>query len=187
MSKFNTIYKQAKVRSKREDIDVKFYVIHSIGFNTRYIKTEQDCIDLLEDSKAYARKIGQPEFPASAHYCILQDGTRVKYDQDRSKLYHAGTSEWKGYKNLNNYSMGFELTRDDSKQGMDQYSKIQIESLIELLISYNVKSYYITEHRQISPGRKTDPDHFDFEEFIQSYNVEKHMYDNGFKNWEDLF
>ena len=48
---------------------------------------------------------------ASAHLVLGLDGTLVQIEDFRTKLWHAGRSEWRKRKSLNGWSIGIEVTR----------------------------------------------------------------------------
>lgn len=171
---YNTIKVKAEVKSTKTNNTCRFHVIHSITIDVNSdIKTEQDALYLLADSFSFAKKIGQPRFYASAHYLILKNGDRVKYEEDENILYHAGKSEYKGISFLNNHSVGYELIHD--KNADDPYTSMQIDSLIDLLLEKNVEVEDITMHRIISPDRKVDPVDFDFDEFEAEFLRKKNI------------
>ena len=116
----------------------------------------------------------------SSHYLVTQE----KYDPvyslvpDTKRAWHAGTSSFDGYKNLNDNSVGIEISNlgysSASKQKMTNlkegvidttmfypYNDAQIFKigmlLKELTVKYKINPKYILGHSDIAPTRKFDP------------------------------
>ena len=97
------------------------------------------------------------------HYSNLIDFTEhwVK------KAYHAGTSRWGKYENLNNHSIGIE--QDGGVKGPDgiwlPFTQAQRAALdyevIMVCETFNISAKNVLGHKEISPGRKNDPEPFD--------------------------
>ncbi|WBC28411.1 amidase [Rhodobacteraceae phage LS06-2018-MD05] len=97
------------------------------------------------------------ESSASAHVVIWKDGNRTQFCKDNQRAWHAGVSEFKGWKGCNNFMIGVEFEGDTNKEPL---TKEQIESFIEWLIprieQYKFSIDWVTDHRTVSPGRKVD-------------------------------
>ncbi|MDC1212800.1 N-acetylmuramoyl-L-alanine amidase, partial [Pelagibacteraceae bacterium] len=81
--------------------------------------------------------------------------------KDNQVAWHAGKSKWKNFKNLNENSIGIELVNKGHEFGYQNFSRIQIKSLI-YLCKYLKKKYMIKKenflgHSDIAPLRKLDP------------------------------
>jgi N-acetyl-anhydromuramyl-L-alanine amidase AmpD len=91
----------------------------------------------------------------SAHFVLGRGGEVYAYEELRSKLWHAGKSEWNGRKWCNNYSVGYELvgTFDSG------FTEAQMDNLLELLYRHTASTGIkaIVGHEHISTGRKVDP------------------------------
>jgi N-acetyl-anhydromuramyl-L-alanine amidase AmpD len=96
-----------------------------------------------------------PTSRVSAHFVIGQKGEIHNFEQIRTKLWHAGKSEWNGIKNLNNTSIGIELVGTYNSGFMEA----QYVSLLTVLnlIYRECDTKYVLGHEQVSPGRKIDP------------------------------
>jgi AmpD protein len=94
---------------------------------------------------------------ASAHFMIDRDGIVYDLVPLPHKAWHAGTSEWQGKDNCNNWMVGIEMiATHDSGYTDDQY--LALDSLTEqLIMEYGVQWDNITGHENIAPGRKQDP------------------------------
>lgn len=91
----------------------------------------------------------------SAHLSISREGNIVQLVDFNVVAWHAGVSEWRGEKGLNNHTIGIELQNN----GKQEYTELQLTALYEvskvLMKDYNLKE--VIGHSDISPVRKTDP------------------------------
>jgi N-acetylmuramoyl-L-alanine amidase/AmpD protein len=105
---------------------------------------------------AFYRKSSQ----VSSHFVIGKDGSMVQCVSTFSRAWHAGKSrDFRGYDDLNNFSVGIELVNLDD--GKDPYPKAQIEALKALIrvLKRRFPLTQITSHEYIALpyGRKNDP------------------------------
>ena len=109
----------------------------------------------------------RPESKVSAHYLIGLDGQIYQLVDEKNIAYHAGESEWNGRKGVNQFSVGIELV--NANDGKQVFPKEQINVCASLVaaicVDYGIKLGDIIGHKDISPGRKTDPAGFDFDDF----------------------
>lgn len=97
----------------------------------------------------------------SPHYIIDRSADIYRLVPDQDIAYHAGASQMPdGRVDVNNFSIGIELVETMSDHPTDsQYAALK--NLISYLKGkYNIK--YILGHKDIAPGRKTDPWNFDW-------------------------
>lgn len=156
--KINTDHKSPNC-SSRNGTTIDTIIIHHTGGN--------DCSKTL---KWFSMK----DSSVSAHYVIDRDGTvYAVVDEDKS-AWHAGTSwlpqehdkNWnKG--SVNPRSIGIELV--NLGDGKTEFPQKQMESLKQLVSTlktkYNIDNAHILGHKEVAPGRKTDPaDNFDWGE-----------------------
>lgn len=102
----------------------------------------------------------------SPHYIIDRAGTIYRLVSDEEVAYHAGKSRLPdGRTDVNGLSIGIEIM--NTEKGLP--SEAQYKSVVDLIkclkTKYPIK--YILGHGNISPGRKTDPWNFDWEEFYR--------------------
>ena len=94
----------------------------------------------------------------SAHYCVGKDGQIVQMVKDIQRAWHAGISEWKGVRNVNDFSIGIELV--NKNDGVDPYTweqAISTFALLSILCSkYAIAAENIVGHWQVNT-RKNDP------------------------------
>jgi AmpD protein len=91
----------------------------------------------------------------SAHFYVRRDGRIIQFVGCDRRAWHAGSSNWCGRDNCNDYSVGIELEGSDSQPFMAaQYAALW--TLIDALRRrYPIAS--IAGHSDVAPGRKTDP------------------------------
>ncbi len=94
----------------------------------------------------------------SAHVLIRRDGEIVQYVPFSERAWHAGESCFDGRERCNDFSIGIEL------EGTDEwpYETVQYERLVAvtevLQRTYpEITDDRIVGHKDIAPGRKTDP------------------------------
>lgn len=99
------------------------------------------------------------EHKLSVHYIIGYDGEVTQVVDDFSCAHHAGKSFWRGHENINQCSLGIEIS--NSSLGQTPYNQKQLDTLIkflpELINKYDIKQRNIIGHSDIAPTRKPDP------------------------------
>jgi len=103
----------------------------------------------------------------SAHYLVGPDGTVYQLVPDSQAAWHAGRSSLHGElsPSVNARSIGIEITNDGT--GRTPFTEAQYRAL-EQLVPYLARRYGVPKqnilgHRDVAPGRKTDPaEHFDW-------------------------
>jgi len=132
-----------KIRLKNS---IKFVIIHYTG-----MQSEIESINRLKDTKS----------KVSCHYLINRKGSITQMVRDNQVAWHAGKSKWKNFKNLNENSIGIELVNKGHKFGYQNFSNIQISSLINLCKilkkKYRINKKNFLGHSDIAPLRKLDP------------------------------
>ena len=97
----------------------------------------------------------------SSHFLISKKGEIFYLVDLKKRAWHAGQSYWKGCNNLNSSSIGIEIDNSGHHINNENYSKLQISSLCELLKKlsekYNISPHNILGHSDIAPFRKIDP------------------------------
>jgi len=105
-----------------------------------------------------------PPSKVSYHIYISKQGEVRQFVEMNKRAWHCGVSEWKGFKNLNDYSIGVCF----QNLGNEPYTPAQIEKGLEVCKA--IMDYYgiseVVRHRDIAPNRKVDPNNlFPWEEF----------------------
>jgi len=131
---------------KRKKKDIKFIIFHYTG-----MKNEIAAINRLTNFKS----------KVSCHYLIRNNGDILKLVPDLYVAWHAGISNWKNYKSINQNSIGIEISNRGHGNKYKKFSKKQIDSVLILssflIKKYSIKSNFILGHSDISPNRKKDP------------------------------
>ena len=132
--------------NSRLNKDVKYIIIHYTG-----MQSEIESIKRLKNSKS----------KVSCHYLIGRKGKVLQIVKENKIAWHAGKSKWKNLKNLNKNSIGIELVNKGHEFGYQNFSNLQISSLItlckKLKKKYTIKKENFLGHSDIAPLRKLDP------------------------------
>jgi N-acetylmuramoyl-L-alanine amidase len=132
--------------SRKKNKTVKYIILHYTGMKNL--------------QSAYGRLIS-PLSDVSAHYLVSKDGKIYNLLCPKFKAWHAGKSQWKKDKNLNNSSIGIELENKGHDHGYTKFTSKQYGSLKKLInflkINYRLNDECILFHSDISPNRKKDP------------------------------
>ena len=133
-------------RKNRLKNEIKFIIIHYTGMQSE--------IESFERLKNKNSKV-------SCHYFINRKGLVFQMVKDNKVAWHAGKSKWGTFKNLNGNSIGIELVNRGYEFGYQNYSSVQLASLITLCRSlkkkYSIKTENFLGHSDIAPLRKLDP------------------------------
>ena len=133
-------------RNSRPKKTIKFIIIHYTGMQSE-----------IESIKRLIHKNSK----VSCHYLINRKGKIMQMVKENKIAWHAGVSRWKNIKNLNQNSIGIELVNKGHFFGYENYSNLQINSLIKLCSKlkkkYNIHKENFLGHSDIAPYRKIDP------------------------------
>jgi len=133
-------------RKSRKKSSIKAIVIHYTG-----MRSQNEAIS----------RLCSPKSKVSSHFLIGQHGKVYKLVDENKVAWHAGTSCWGRFKNLNKNSIGIELVNRGHQFGYTNFKKKQINKLIQickkLIQKYKIKKQNIIGHSDISPSRKIDP------------------------------
>ena len=154
---------------ERECDDVSLLVIHNISlpagcFGGSHI-TDLFLGKLNPEAHDSFQEIYQ--LRVSAHCLIRRDGQVIQYVPFSKRAWHAGVSNYNGREKCNDFSIGIELEGcDDVPYTQAQYRELSL--VTDALRSvYPLIGKNITGHRNIAPGRKTDPgEAFDWEKYL---------------------
>jgi AmpD protein len=99
----------------------------------------------------------RPESQVSYHCLIAPDGTRCTLVADEHIAWHAGASTFLGRSRCNDFLLGLSFAGDTYR---DPLTEPQIASALEWLgprwAQRGWTPAQISDHRQVSPGRKDD-------------------------------
>lgn len=128
---------------------------------------------------------GKGSIAASYHYYIGRDGTITKCVPVSERAWHAGVSRGPNGGDVNNYSIGICLAnRGDG----EPYPKAQIEAAQWLCKTLEIgvpTLKWITTHRLCCEpaGRKIDPAHFDFLDFVHHMDIPLEPWRAAGRSW----
>lgn len=109
------------------------------------------------DLEATVELMLRPESKVSYHTLIAADGARCTLVPDDAIAWHAGASSFLGRSRCNDFLLGVAFAGDTY---VSPLSGAQIASALEWLeprwVAYGWSLDRVTDHRQISPGRKND-------------------------------
>ena len=144
----------------------KFKAIYSINFDKiprspkRIIYLIFHYTGMASEKKAIQRLTSKSS-KVSCHYFIKKNGEIINMVPDKFIAWHAGVSNWKNYKNLNDKSIGIEIQNSGHSGKYERFPNKQIKSLLFLSKilkrKYLIKSKNVLGHSDISPDRKKDP------------------------------
>ena len=131
---------------RKKNKTVKYLIIHYTG--------------MIDFYSAY-RKLNDLKSEVSCHYLISREGKIYNLLCPKFKGWHAGISEWKNVKNLNDYSIGIELENKGHEHGYTNFTNNQYHKLKKLIkflkFNFFIKDEDIIFHSDIAPNRKKDP------------------------------
>ena len=113
--KINLSLNCSKIIRKRKEI--KYIVIHYTG-----MQSEIESINRLKNTRS----------KVSCHYLINRKGFITQLVMENKVAWHAGKSKWKNFVNLKRNSLGIELENKGHQYGYQNFSNLQIMSLINL-------------------------------------------------------
>lgn len=126
----------------------------------------------MESTKAALSWLVNPIAEVSCHYLIDETGEIYQLVEEDKKAWHAGESFWQGRTNLNDCSIGIELSNLGHSHGYQPFPEAQIAALIALSKDiqkrWNIPISRILAHSDVAPRRKQDPGHlFPWEKLSQ--------------------
>ena len=97
----------------------------------------------------------------SAHWCIGEDGTLWRLVPEEQRAWHAGISEWRGRRAVNDVSIGIELVNPGHEHGYRLFPRAQMDALLDLaraiVARHPIDSRDVVAHSDIAPMRRQDP------------------------------
>ena len=91
----------------------------------------------MESFNKTISKLNNLRSEVSCHYLISRTGLIFNLLCPSFKAWHAGKSQWKNLKNLNDYSVGIELENRGHDHGYKNFSSNQYSSLKKLVTFLN--------------------------------------------------
>lgn len=162
----------------------------------------------ITDALARAVFEGKTKAQGSCHYYINAAGELTQYLDETKRAWHAGSSYWAGFTDINSMSIGIEMEAVSHSRKFDGaetvYSKPQMLTLISLVRDiqsrYRIAPWNIVGHQDISCTRPFEPEPADnLDDILDSQPVaQQRKYDpgvhfdwrflseNGIGLWHDL-
>jgi N-acetyl-anhydromuramyl-L-alanine amidase AmpD len=112
-------------------------------------------------AKDVGRQFQNAKAEVSSHYVVDKEGAIVQAVEDKARAWHAGESEFKGRKDVNDFSIGIEMV--NKGDGKDPFTDKQYQALGKLVAylqdEYGIPRNRITGHKDVAlpKGRKKDP------------------------------
>ena len=143
-----------------DNAEVELIVVHCIALPPKVWGEAtidsffQNTLDVQDDP--YFETIAN--LRVSAHLLINRQGGLRQYVNLNQRAWHAGTSEFEGKANCNDFSIGIELNGDpDIGYTPSQYLALS-QTITAIMQAYpTIGKDSIVGHESIAPGRKTDP------------------------------
>jgi len=124
------------------------------------------------DFEATIDRMLQPENKVSYHCLIGADGRRCTLVQDTEIAWHAGASHFLGRNRCNDFMLGVAFAGDTDQIPL---TSSQIASALEWLAERWIDRRWtlerMTDHRQVSPGRKRDLNPIEWERLRTAISV----------------
>jgi N-acetylmuramoyl-L-alanine amidase len=135
--------------ARARDAVVDTLVLHYTG-----MQTTDEALDRLCD----------PEASVSAHYLINEDGKVFRMVPEVRRAWHAGVSSWAGDTDINDRSIGIELSNRGHEFGYRPFPEPQIVALenlcLDILTRHAIPARRVLGHSDVAPSRKQDPGEF---------------------------
>ena len=139
----NHKYKSTNYNQRQGGAPIEFIVIHYTGVKS---SIEDVCNWFMDESSK-----------VSSHYLLDKNGTTYSIVDNKHRAWHAGVSYWQGKTDINSISIGIEI-HNSGQEDFSIEQMIALNNLIKYLIQkYNIKSYNVIGHSDISVNRKIDP------------------------------
>lgn len=163
--------------SDRTDDEIDTIVLHYTGLET------------LDEALSV---MCNPAREVSAHYCVADNGDIYQLVDEEKKAWHAGKSYWRERENINENSIGIEITNPGHEWGYTEFPNEQIVSVIELCKAimgrHNIDQKNIVAHSDIAPNRKEDPGElFPWERLANEFIGIWHEEDINMADYDDYF
>jgi N-acetylmuramoyl-L-alanine amidase len=115
----------------------------------------------LPNTETALAYLTDPEREVSSHYLVDEAGQVFRLVKDEDRAWHAGVGSWQGKENVNDYSIGIELSNPGHSHGYQNFPQAQMIALVDLLETitnkHDILNHRILGHSDIAPMRKKDP------------------------------
>ena len=115
----------------------------------------------MVSADAALARMTDPAAKVSAHWCIGEDGTLWRLVPEERRAWHAGVSEWRGRRAVNDFSIGIELVNPGHEHGYRPFPSVQMDALLDLaraiVARHPIDPRNVVGHSDIAPTRRQDP------------------------------
>lgn len=134
------------IEPRRNGLSPSLLVMHYTG-----LETVEKSLDVLS----------RPDCQVSCHYVIDVDGRIIQMVAESMRAWHAGVSFWRGERDVNSCSIGFEIQNPGHHRGYPDFPAAQMAAVTALaqdvIRRHNMQAESIVGHSDVAPGRKIDP------------------------------
>ncbi|MDP6951219.1 MAG: N-acetylmuramoyl-L-alanine amidase [Alphaproteobacteria bacterium] len=118
----------------------------------------------MTSTEAALDRLCDPDARVSAHYLVDELGTIHRLVPDQRRAWHAGVSSWAGDTDVNDRSIGIELSNPGHEFGYRPFAEVQMTSLEALTHDicrrHGIAPRRVLGHADVAPSRKQDPGEF---------------------------
>ena len=115
----------------------------------------------MVSAEAALERLTDPAAKVSAHWCIGEDGTLWRLVPEEQRAWHAGLSEWRCRRSVNDFSIGIELVNPGHEHGYRPFPPAQMNALLDLaraiVARHPIEPRNVVAHSDIAPTRRQDP------------------------------
>lgn len=113
-----------------------------------------------------------PESKVSYHCIVDMNGDRTILALPTQRAWHAGKSSFKGQSDCNSFMLGVSVSgntynRDLTAREIDSVADYCVEQMKEFGITLD----WVTTHKAVSPGRKTDVSDKAFQQIVDAIKI----------------
>lgn len=121
-------------------------------------------------AEAELNYLRRPGIGVSYHYYVTKSGEVHQLVPDNERAWHAGSSAWSDYRDLNDWSIGvaFESSNGVNEEYPEAQQDAAFHLVRNLMNNYGIEAANVLTHREVSVpvGRKVDPvGRFDIDDF----------------------
>ena len=115
----------------------------------------------MVSAEAALARLTDPGARVGAHWCVGEDGTLWRLVPEGQRAWHAGVSEWRGRRSLNDVSVGIELVNPGHEHGYRPFPPAQMDALLDLaraiVARHPIDPRNVVAHADVAPLRRQDP------------------------------
>ena len=115
----------------------------------------------MVSAEAALARLADPAAKVSAHWCVGEDGTLWRLVPEERRAWHAGLSEWRGRRSVNDRSIGIELVNPGHQHGYRPFPAAQMDAVVDLartvVARHPIDPRNVVAHSDIAPARRQDP------------------------------